>query len=60
MEITAIIKNMFTRWKEDFEVTSMDTAEAEVKAIIVNYNNTLQGSDVARKFVKLHRSMKKQ
>ncbi|MHA1398604.1 MAG: hypothetical protein ACTSSG_14020 [Candidatus Heimdallarchaeaceae archaeon] len=52
--VRAIIKDSSGRtWEESFEVSSMETAEEEVKKIIANFNESLQPYEQPRAFVKL-------
>lgn len=37
-------------WEEDFKVSSKENAEAEVKAVIDNFNNTLKPGESERSF----------
>ena len=53
MKAIAKIKDASTEWDEKFEVSSVETAEEEIKEVINYYNETLQGNDILREFVKI-------
>lgn len=49
----AKVKNENHQWDEDFDVTSEETAETEVKETIEFFNDTLKPGELPRTFVEL-------